>query len=328
MGKVLVTGGAGFIGFHLSSSLADKENNVTIVDNLFRGKKDKEFMSLMSRKNVKYIEGDLTNPETFKSLDKDYDEVYHLAAINGTKHFYESPHIVLRTNILSTLNVLDWFSTTQSKKILFSSSCETYAGTMNRFGLPIPTPEDVPLSIEDIKNPRWSYGGSKILGELMFINYAKTHRFKMSIVRYHNIYGPRMGHEHVIPEFLYRVYNKEEPFLIRGNDKRAFCYIDDAVKATELVMKTEACNDKIINIGNDLELIPMEELAKTIFKVLNHNSRIEIQDSPAGSVSKRCPDISKLMALTGYKPEIMLQEGIMRTHHYYYNKHKEGASNE
>lgn len=325
MSKILVTGGAGFIGFHLSRYLSEKENNVTIIDNLFRGKKDQEFMGLMSRKNVKYIEGDLTKSETFAPLDKDYDEVYHLAAINGTKHFYESPHMVLRNNILSTTNILDWFSTTQSKKILFSSSCETYAGTMNRFGLPIPTPEDVPLSIEDINNPRWSYGGSKILGELLFINYAKAHHFNMSIVRYHNIYGPRMGHEHVIPEFLYRVYNKEEPFVIRGNDKRAFCYIDDAVKATELVMKTEACNDKTINIGNDLELIPMEELAKTIFKILNHSSKIEIKESPAGSVSKRCPDISKLRKLTGYKPEIMLREGVMRTHHYYHKKHTESS---
>ncbi len=323
--KVLITGGAGFIGFHLAKYLADKDNEVTLIDNLFRGKMDNCMEELLNKKNVRYMETDLING--LSDTLKNYNHVYHLAAINGTKYFYEIPHIVLKTNVLSTINILDWFIKSNSEKILFSSSSETYAGTMRKFGLQIPTPEDVPLCIEDIKNPRWSYGGTKILGELLFINYARQNKFNMSIARYHNIYGPRMWYEHVIPQFLYRAYKKEDPFQINGNDSRAFCFIDDAVKATELVMQKDLCNNEIINIGNDLELITMEGLAKKIFKVLSINPKIEIKPSLQGSVNIRCPDITKLKKLTNYKPEVSLEEGLEQIHKYYYQKFNEGDVN-
>jgi UDP-glucose 4-epimerase/UDP-glucuronate decarboxylase len=325
MKKVLVTGGAGFIGYHLSKHLAKEGNEITIVDNLFRGKMDTELKAIIGMENVKYIKADLTEYKSFEKLDDDYDYVYHLAAINGTKYFYEIPDKVLRTNILSTINILDWFVKSKSKKILFTSSSETYAGAMRKFELDIPTPEDIPLCIEDVKNPRWSYAGSKIIGELLFINYAKKHDFDMTIVRYHNIYGPRMGYEHVIPEFLLRIYNKTNPFPVYGNTSRAFCYIDDAIEATELVMENKNCNGKIINIGNDLEEINMVDLAKTMFEVLNFNAKIDIKSTPKGSVDRRCPNINKLKKLTDYKPKINLKGGIELTHRYYYKYFKKGG---
>ncbi len=324
--KMLVTGGSGFIGHHLSKKLAKEKNEVTIVDNLFRGKMDVEIQELIGMENVKYVEADLTDSKSFEKLDSNYDYVYHLAAINGTKYFYEIPDKVLRTNILSTINVLDWFIKTTCKKILFSSSSETYAGTMRKFGLPIPTPEEVPLCIEDIQNPRWSYGGSKIIGELLFISYAKKHNFDMSIIRYHNIYGPRMGSEHVIPNFLNRIYDKTNPFPIYGNATRAFCYVDDAIEATTLVMENENCNGELLHIGNDLEEINMEDLAKTMFKVLDYNAKIDIKPAPEGSVDRRCPNINKLKKLTGYKPNINIEEGIKLTHKYYYKIFKEKSN--
>lgn len=323
--KILVTGGAGFIGYHLSKYFAKEGNEVTIIDNLFRGEVDSELKEIIKMENVKYIEADLTECRFFKKLDGDYDYVYHLAAINGTKFFYEIPDKVLRTNVLSTINILDWFVKSESKKILFPSSSETYAGAMRKFGLPLPTPEDVPLCIEDIKNSRWSYAGSKIIGELLFINYAKKHNFDMVIVRYHNIYGPRMGYEHVIPEFLLRIYNKTDPFPVYGNTSRAFCYIDDAIEATELVMKNKNCNGEILNIGNNLEEINMVDLAKTMLEVLNYNAKIEIRSAPEGSVDRRCPNIGKLKKITGYKPKINLKEGIELTHRYYYKYFKNEA---
>jgi UDP-glucose 4-epimerase/UDP-glucuronate decarboxylase len=322
MKKVLVTGGVGFIGYHLSKHLAKEGDEVTIVDNLFRGKMDNELKEIIKMENVKYIEADLTNYNSFEKMDEDYDYVYHLAAINGTKYFYEIPDKVLRINILSTINVLDWFVKSECKKILFTSSSETYAGAMRKFELDIPTPEDIPLCIEEVKNPRWSYAGSKIIGELLFINYAKKHDFDMTVVRYHNIYGPRMGYEHVIPEFLLRIYKKIDPFPVYGNTSRAFCYMDDAIEATELVMKNKNCNGEIINIGNDLEEINMVDLAKTMFEVLEFNAKIEIRSTPKGSVDRRCPDIKKLKKLTGYKPKISLKEGIELTHRYYYKYFK------
>ena len=329
MKKVLVTGGAGFIGYHLSKHLAKEGNEVTIVDNLFRGKMDNELKELIGMENVKYIGADLTDYNSFEKLDVYFDYVYHLAAINGTRYFYEIPNKVLRTNILSTINILDWFVKSECKKILFSSSSETYAGAMRKSRLPIPTPEDVPLCIEDVKNSRWSYAGSKIIGELLFINYAKKYDFNMTIVRYHNIYGPRMGYEHVIPEFLLRIYKKMDPFPVYGNTSRAFCYIDDAIEATELVMKNKNCNGEVLNIGNDLEEINMVDLAKTMFKILNYNAKIDIKSTPEGSVDRRCPNINKLKTLTGYKPKISLKEGIELTHKYYHRYFKkEGKEDE
>jgi len=325
MKKVLVTGGAGFIGYHLSKHLAKEGNEVTIVDNLFRGKMDGELTEVIEMENVEYIKADLTNYKSLEKIDGDYDCVYHLAAINGTKYFYEIPNEVLRTNILSTINILDWVVKSGCKKILFTSSSETYAGTMRKFELDMPTPEDVPLCIEDIKNPRWSYAGSKIIGELLFINYAKKHGFDMTIVRFHNIYGQRMGYEHVIPEFLLRIYNKTDPFPVYGSASRAFCYIDDAIKATESVMGNKNCNGEVVNIGNDLEEINMVDLAKTMFDVLNHKAKIEIKPAPEGSVDRRCPNINKLKKLTGYKPKINLKKGIELTHMYYYKHFEDGA---
>jgi nucleoside-diphosphate-sugar epimerase len=163
---------------------------------------DNELKSLLELDNVTYINCDLTNPNDFDKLDTNYDYVYHLAAINGTKNFYEMPQKVLRVNVLSSINLLDWYIQTKCKKILFTSSSETYAGTMRTSGFSIPTPENVPLCVDDILNPRWSYGGSKIMGELLFLNYSKMNNFDMSIIRYHNIYGGRMGYDHVIPEFI------------------------------------------------------------------------------------------------------------------------------
>ena len=105
--------------------------------------------------------------------------MYHLAAVNGTRYFYEMPHEVLRINLLTTINVLDWFSQGRVGKILFASSSETYSGSQRLINIPIPTPENVPLAIDDIYNPRFSYAASKIAGELLFIHYAKKYGFKM-----------------------------------------------------------------------------------------------------------------------------------------------------
>src|SRR3989338_6468791 len=286
--KVLITGGAGFIGFHLAGFLIQQGHKVDICDNMFRGRMDADFKKLIENKNVNYDNCDLTNASDLEKLDKDYDYVYHLAAINGTKFFYEIPHKVLRVNILTAINILDWFVETKCRKILFPSSSEAYAGTMAIYKIPIPTPEDVALSIEDVNNERRSYAGSKIAGELLFINYAKKHKFDMSIVRYHNIYGPRMGNEHVIPEFILRILKKENPFrMFGGKETRAFCYVDDAIKATQLVMESKKTSMNIINIGNDKEEISMIRLAKKLFAVSGYNASIDTREPPKGTALKR-----------------------------------------
>lgn len=324
--KALITGGAGTIGYFLGKSLAEQGQEVTLADNLFRGKIDREVKELLQLSNVKFVELDVTKAEQFEKLDSDYDFVYHLAAINGTRYFYEIPETVLKVGVLGVINVLEWFRKNKKGKILFTSSNEAYASYINLQGGPIPTPENVPLCIDDVLNARWSYAGSKIIGELLFINYSRAFKFPMSIIRYHNSYGPRMGEEHVIPEFLMRVIKKEDPFKIFGADTtRSFCYITDSILATQQVMESEKTNGQIVHIGNDQEEISILDLAKKMFKLFNYQPKnLEIKEAPKGSVKRRCPDLTKIRELVGYKPSVSLDEGLKETYNWYKNYASQG----
>ncbi|HRU41869.1 MAG TPA: NAD(P)-dependent oxidoreductase [Candidatus Diapherotrites archaeon] len=321
MKKILVTGGAGFIGYHLACYLSSFPYEVTIIDNLSRGMMDEEFKALISKGNIIYINADLTVKDYYGTLADRYDYIYHLAAINGTKYFYEMPQEVLRVNILSLMNLLEWIDKDKCGKFLFTSSSEAYAGTIQSFSdcrSFIPTKEDIPLVIDDVFNPRYSYGGSKLIGELLTINYCRTKAVPFSIVRYHNIYGPRMGFEHVMPEFCRRIYDKETPFDIFGGDEtRAFCYVQDGVRATKLVMEASECDGGIFHIGNSLEEIRIEDMAKKLLVIAGCQVPLRINPAPQGCVSRRCPDTSKLNKYTGYMPEINLEKGLRLTYDWY-----------
>ncbi len=315
MKTALVSGGAGFIGFHLAKKLSEKYH-VTITDNFARGKKDNEFNELLENKNISFIKADITKENELTKFDS-ADFVYHLAAINGTENFYKIPDKVLKVGTTGTINMLDWFARQKKGKFLFSSSSETYAGTLKILGekFPVPTPENIPLIIDDPSNLRWSYGGGKILGEIAVHSYAFIHKFDYSIIRYHNIYGPRMGTEHVIPQFIERIIKKENPFRIfGGNETRTFCFIDDAVNATQLVM--EKSSNQTIHIGRSDEEIKIIDLAKKLFHTAGVNPEIKLLPSPKGSVKRRCPDITKLSSL-GYKPETSLEAGLEKTFKWY-----------
>ena len=319
--KVLITGGAGFIGFHLAKHLSSQGFEIHIADNFQRGKRDNDFNSLLKQKNVNLIQLDVTKENQFSKLDNDYSQVYHFAAINGTGNFYKIPDQVIKVGAVGTINVLEWFSRkNKNGKIMFSSSSETYGGLLGIIGnkFKIPTPEDVPLVVENPKNARWSYGASKILGEVAFFSYAKARNFdKFAIVRYHNIYGPRMGHEHVIPQFIERIVKKESPFKIFGSEQtRSFCYVDDAVKATQIVMESDKSNGEIIHIGRDDAEIKIIDLAQNLFGAANYRPKVKIEKEAEGTVQRRCPDITKLKKL-GFKPKVGLKEGLKRTYEWY-----------
>ncbi len=324
MKKILITGGAGFIGYHLSQHLLQNENNeITLVDNLQRGKMDKNFKDLLNNPRVNFIKADLTDLGFYKTLDTDFNHVYHLAAINGTKLFYEIPQEVLRINALSLIYILEWIKKlTKKPKLCFTSSNEAYASALSAFGqLPIPTPENVPLVIDDTYNPRWSYGGTKLIGELFVINYAKAYNLPAVIVRPHNFYGPRAGYDHVIPEFCQRIMDKISPFTVYGTDEtRTFCYITDAVKAMQILMDSPATDKQpieTVHIG-DTEEITMLDLAKKMFTVTGWSPQsIGQKQSLAGSVKRRLADISKIKNLVGWQPEISLEEGLKKTFDWY-----------
>jgi len=330
MKKILITGAGGFIGFHLSESLFKEGNNLTLIDNFTRNAMDFDFEHLIGQKGVNFISADITKTDYLNNLDSYYDEIYHLAAINGTKYFYEKPYEVLRINILTLMNMLEWINEKNTGKFIFTSSSEAYSGTITEFGAKfdfIPTKENVPLCINDVYNERFSYGGSKIAGELLTINYFKKIKVPYTIIRYHNIYGPRMGFEHVIPEFCKRIYDKCDPFeLFGGYETRAFCYISDAIDGTIKAMRSNKTNNEIVNVGNDREEVRIIDLAKLILKISKSNAKLKIKKAPSGCVKRRCPDITKIKKMTGYEPKINLEQGVRISLDWYLNKYKERDS--
>ncbi len=328
MKKILITGAAGFVGCHLARHLLGLEKDIELVlaDNLQRGRMDDDFKAILNDKRVKFLTLDLTDLNAYNELDSGYDHVYHLAAINGTKLFYEIPHEVMRVNMLSLIYMLEWFrKNNKDGKFCFTSSNEAYAGALSVFGiLPMPTPEKVPLVIDDPYNPRWSYASTKLVGELFVINYARMYGFRALLVRPHNFYGPRAGyHGHVIPDFSERIAAKVDPFPIYGaDDTRTFCYITDGVRAMQMLMdspKTDGQPIETVHIGDSLE-ITMKELAEKMFEVTGWQPKsVDIKNGPAGSVKRRLADTTKLRGLTGWKPEVPIERGLKETYDWYLN---------
>lgn len=322
MKRVLITGGAGFVGYHLARHLHDRGGyDITLADNFFRGARDADLTALLSMPNIRLVEGDLTKPECWEILGSGYDEIYHLAGINGTKLFYEIPHEVLRIGVMTTMNALEWFRSrngTPNAKILYTSSNEAYASGVELGIIPIPTPETAPLVIADPYNPRWSYGGQKLIGELLFINYARAYNLRMSIVRPHNFYGPRAGYDHVIPETIGKIMDQKDPFPLFGADNtRSFCYIADATLAMQCVMESEKTDGGTYHIGSTEE-IAIGELVEQIFILAGWRPRtIERRDAPQGSVKRRLADVSKIKADTGWSATTPIAKGLEETIRWY-----------
>jgi nucleoside-diphosphate-sugar epimerase len=316
--KILITGGTGFIGAYLAEHCATHGHSVTICDNNLRGRRDEYIDFLLKTKQIKLMVLDLTKREEVATLEKDFELVFHLAAINGTENFYKIPYSVMNVAIKSTMLLMEHFRDTKCK-FVFSSSSEVYAGTIHKSGSPIPTPETVGCTILDIKNERFSYGGSKLACEILINSFSKQHGLDYLIIRYHNIYGPRMGTKHVIPQLIYRAKNtlKDDPFLIYGpTQTRAFCHINDACDATLLLALSDKKND-IYHIGNDMEEIEIKKLASLVLKNYKIDPKLDFRAAPLGSVFRRCPDISKLKKDVDYRPRVCLEEGLLETITWY-----------
>lgn len=322
--KVLITGGAGFIGLHLARLHAKSGDNITLIDNFFRGKDDPDLHELLKNKNVKLMKSDLTKPGGWAKIGGGFDYVYHLAAVNGTDLFYKIPHEVLRINMLTSIYGLEWFKDkNKNGKILFTSSNEAYAGALEAFNqLPIPTPEDVPLVISDVRNPRWTYAGTKMFGEQLFIHYATSFKIRTIIVRPHNFYGPRAGFNHVIPQFIERIVKRVDPFPIYGaDDTRSFCYIEDAVEAMKMVMESKKTDGEIYHIGTKEETV-IKDLAEKLFKAAGwHPKKLEIHKSPEGSVKRRLANVNKIKKDVGWQAKTKLQDGLKLTFDWYKDKY-------
>ena len=228
-----------------------------------------------------------------------------MAYINGTRYFYEKPDLVLDVAIKGLVNLFDGCKKFKIKELYLASSSEVYQ-TPNR----IPTTEEEMLKIPNIYNPRYSYGGGKILTELMGINYGKKFFKRLIIFRPHNVYGTEMGNEHVIPEFIHRMKKlRGKSFKIQGsgNEIRSFIFIKDFISAFKLIHK-KGKHLQIYNIGTS-QKIKIKHLAKKISKILNKDIIIKKSRLKKGSTKIRVPDVSKIKNL-GFSQKFSLDDGI------------------
>tara|TARA_B100001142_G_scaffold295643_1_gene316759 strand:+ start:564 stop:1589 length:1026 start_codon:yes stop_codon:yes gene_type:complete len=319
MKKILILGGGGFIGSNIQKYLLSNEDcYIDVVDNFSRNPSKKEQLEEPSKvkDRLNIINIDLTILSNFEKLRTDYDHVYMLAAMVGVDKVNSIPHEVIRVNTMLTMNTLEWLKASNCKRVLYSSTSEAYAGTVEAFDYRVPTEESVPLTIEDISHPRFTYAVTKILGESGFINYAKQGFFEAVIVRYHNVYGPMMGFRHVIPHLVERFIKKEDPFLIYGHDQtRAFNFIDDAVYGTVQAMN-KGINGEIYHIGDDIE-ISIEDLTKFVGSLLSFEGKYKAAPTFPGSVSRRCPNIDKAKKDLYYSPQTSWKDGVKETVNWY-----------
>jgi nucleoside-diphosphate-sugar epimerase len=302
--KALITGAAGFLGSFLSEELLSNGQDIIGVDNFFRGKKE----YLPKHKNFTFYEIDLVKEPTkfLKLVKKEKPEyMYHYAAINGTKYFYDIPYKVINDNIRITQNVLEACKNSNVKKIIYASSSETYGEPQE-----IPTPETHPILL-NIHTDRDSYASSKAICEFYVKSFAKENKIDYLILRIFNTYGPHMDtseYGQVIPEFINKMFNYNE-FTIIGNGEqtRSFCYVLDH---TRLVRKlVENASNEIINVGNDKE-IKIIDLAKMIHKIENKKFKPKFLPSREYDHKRRQPNISKLKKLINDHPKISIEEGL------------------
>ncbi len=290
--KILITGGAGFIGSHLTKLLS-VDNDVIIYD-----------IKEPKQANVDSIIGDVNNLEKNLQSHTNIDVVIHLAASVGVENTETDPIMTLNSNILGTKNILEFCKTNNVKKIILASSSEVYG-----------EPTKIPIEESQTPIPITTYGVSKLAGEEYVKSYAKMYGLKYSILRFFNVVGPNQSKRFVLPEFINNALS-DKPILVHGEGSqiRAFCHISDICQG---IKKSISDGDgEIINIGNDLEPITIENLAKKIITILNSKSKIEyIPFENSGrkrdkEILTRFPSIQKAKKLLDYEPKINLEEII------------------
>jgi len=313
----LVTGGTGFIGAGLVKALVAAGAKVRSLDNNSRGSREKLGEAA---NHVELFEGDIRDPAAVARAAKGVNAICHLAYVNGTEFFYTKPELILEVAVKGMMNVIDACLANQVPELVLASSSEVYQTPPK-----VPTDETAPLVVPDVLNPRYSYGGGKIICELLAINYGRSHIPRVVIFRPHNVYGPNMGWEHVIPQFAVRMRELHDrqpqgvvPFPLQGTGKetRSFIYIEDMVKGVLTVMERGE-HMGIYHIGSGVETT-IETLAHEIARCFGRE--IEIVPGPlqAGSTLRRCPDIARLRSL-GFEPRSSLSQGLHETVRWYDN---------
>lgn len=313
--KYLVTGGTGFIGSALVKALLHAGATVRSLDNDSRGSRHRLGSATQ---DVELVKGDIRDPDAVQRAAKGMDGICHLAYVNGTEFFYTKPEFVLDVAVRGMLNVIDACLAYDIGELVLASSSEVYQTPPS-----VPTGETVPLSVPDPLNPRYSYGGGKIICELMALNYGRSKLDRVVIFRPHNAYGPDMGWEHVIPQLAVRSVRLMHaadggtvrlPIQGNGTEIRSFIYIDDLVDG---VMKAIESGEHlgIYHVGTADE-VTIADLVEKIGQSLGVPVEIVPGELQPGGTLRRCPDITKLRAL-GFSPRVTLQEGLDITVSWY-----------
>lgn len=320
--RVLLTGAGGFIGAALTQRLVDLGHKVVAVENGLRGS-PKRIAHLASK--IQLIEGDVRDVDLATRATEGCEVVFHLAAVNGTENFYNRPDVVLDVAVrgaLATMDAAIAHKNTVKRYVNFSSS-EVYNEPTH-----VPTTESERAMIPDVRNPRFSYGGGKLTSELLTFHYLRRKGVDGIVIRPHNVYGPDMGDEHVVPQFIKKIgaaakeqgvalgSNKQVTVPIQGDgsETRSFCHVDDFIEG--MLIATEKGEDGgIFHVGTEEE-ISILSLLERVGAAMGVSVKAIPGERTAGSTPRRCPSIAKLAGL-GYRPTIGLEEGLKPTVKWY-----------
>lgn len=315
--KVLITGGAGFIGCALGTAFAEAEDQVDLLDNFARGARDPAFSALLSRTNVRLHEIDLLRDGALANFDRDYTHIFHFAAIVGVENVLRQPYLTLRNNLLLLTPVIELARRQkQLQRLVFASTSEVYAGSIEFLDMPIPTPETTQLALMPLSHPRTSYMLSKIYGEALVCQSG----LPFTILRPHNIYGPRMGMAHVIPQLFQKAHQAAAGSSIEVFSPlhtRTFCYIDDAVRMIRSASTADAGEGQVLNLGVEKPEITIEKLAKMIVACVGKPLSLSLAETTPGSPARRCPAMDRMKSVTGFSGQIALEDGVARTYQWY-----------
>jgi nucleoside-diphosphate-sugar epimerase len=269
--KVLVTGAAGLIGRELCKQLS---SNFTVVgvDNGFRYPDFEPDFEIIQQNLIEYLQ----------ITENDFDFVFHMSAINGTKYFYDIPTQLIENNITSDLAVFNFMQTNPNSKLIYASSSEIVAGTTE-----LPTSELTDVTIKNIHNPRWSYRLTKMVSE----NYLMNSQLNFLIIRFFNVFGKHSGTGHFVKDVIDKLDN-EDYSLIGANETRSFCRVEDAVDA--VIHIHDQISGEVINVGSDEE-ISIFDAANIIAQQKNKTVTWTLLDSNLGSVTRRNPSLEKLL---------------------------------
>src|SRR3989344_3430312 len=308
--KILVTGGAGFIGSHLVDALLDKNHQVTCLDDLSTGVLS-NIKPHLKNKNFKFIKASIKDEALIKKIIPKFDLIYHLAAVVGVTNVIDNPLHGIDINVHASSNLIKAIHKAE-KILIFASSSESYGKNK------VPQLKETDDSLFGEPNiTRWWYGIAKLLEEHTILNYSKL-GLKSVIFRFFNFYGPRSQnpiYSNVIPKFIKQAL-KNEPLTVYGNGQqiRSFTYIKDAINTLLKVLETPKAYGEVINLGR-VEAVSILDLAKKLIKLTNSKSKIIFtKNNPNFEEStQRIPNNKKLMETLGITPKVTLNQGLQQT---------------